>query len=162
MENTAVLNVRISEQLKQQLSKLAKEKDETVSDYVRELLTKHVLPDDDGVPGISPVTVEIPKEVADTVAECAELRGQTVPEFVREYLTDYLTDDMGGERFGIILTERIKQLLKEKGPLAEAELLAELPEKVRNMNMDDFMNVWLHYYVQKADDGKYELKKEQS
>lgn len=43
MENTAVLNVRISEQLKQKLEELAKEKDETVSNYVRELLTKHVL-----------------------------------------------------------------------------------------------------------------------
>ena len=55
MENTAVLNVRISEQLKQQLSKLAKEKNETVSDYVRELLTKHVLQDSDsGMNGIPP------------------------------------------------------------------------------------------------------------
>ncbi|MHA2429063.1 MAG: hypothetical protein ACXADB_13670 [Candidatus Hermodarchaeia archaeon] len=54
MENTAVLNVRISEQLKQQLSKLAKEKNETVSDYVRELLTRHVLQGGDSVSGISP------------------------------------------------------------------------------------------------------------
>lgn len=163
MENTAVLNVRISEQLKQKLSKLAKEKNETVSDYVRELLTKHVLQGGDYVSGILPVTVEVPQEVASIVAECALLKGQTVPEFVREYLTDYLTDDMGGERFGIILTERIKQLLKEKGPLTGDELLAELPERVRrDMNMDDFMNVWLHYYVQQTDDGKYELKKEQS
>ena len=31
MENTAVLNIRISEQLKQKLEELAKEKNETVS-----------------------------------------------------------------------------------------------------------------------------------
>ena len=54
MENTAVLNVRISEQLKQKLEELAKEKGQTVSDYVRELLTKHVLQDSDSVSGIPP------------------------------------------------------------------------------------------------------------
>lgn len=58
MENTAVLNVRISEQLKQKLEELAKEKDETVSDYVRELLTKHVLQGGDYVSGISPELME--------------------------------------------------------------------------------------------------------
>lgn len=51
--------------------------------------------------------------------------------------------------------------MKEKGRLTEDELLAELPERVRrDMNMDDFMSVWLYYSVQKTDDGKYELKKE--
>ena len=54
MENTAVLNVRISEQLKQKLEELAKEKGQTVSDYVRELLTKHVSQDSGSVSGISP------------------------------------------------------------------------------------------------------------
>lgn len=57
MENTAVLNVRISEQLKQQLENLAKEKDETVSDYVRDLLSKHVLQDATAF-GISPELME--------------------------------------------------------------------------------------------------------
>jgi hypothetical protein len=37
-----------------QLEQLAKEKDETVSDYVRGLLTKHVLQEDDYVSGMSP------------------------------------------------------------------------------------------------------------
>jgi predicted DNA-binding protein len=58
LENTAVLNVRISEQLKQQLEQLAKEKNETISDYVRKLLTKHVLQDDDYVSGISQETMK--------------------------------------------------------------------------------------------------------
>ena len=58
MENTSVLNVRISEQLKQQLEQLAKEKNETVSDYVRDLLSKHVLQDSESVSGISPELME--------------------------------------------------------------------------------------------------------
>ncbi len=54
MENTAVLNVRISEQLKQQLEQLAKEKNETVSNLVREMLETAVLQDNDSVSGIPP------------------------------------------------------------------------------------------------------------
>ena len=54
MENTAVLNVRISEQLKQKLEQLAKEKNETISDYVRELLKTAVTQDNDYVSGIPP------------------------------------------------------------------------------------------------------------
>lgn len=148
---TEMITLRVSLEQKQKLESLANQQECSVSDVIRRWIDK------------DEVTVEVPQEVADIVAECALLKGQTVPEFVREYLTDYLTDDMGGERFGIILTERIKSILKEKGPLAEAELMAELPERVRrNTDMDDFMGSWLHYYVQKADDGKYELKKEQS
>lgn len=52
MENPAVLNVRISEQLKQQLEELAKEKDETVSDYVREMLETAVSQVGDYISGI--------------------------------------------------------------------------------------------------------------
>ena len=54
MENTAVLNVRISGHLKQQLEELAKEKDETVSDYVREMLETAVSQGGDYISGISP------------------------------------------------------------------------------------------------------------
>ena len=58
MENTAVLNVRISEQLKQKLEELAREQGQTVSDYIRELLAKHVLQGYDYVPGIPPELLE--------------------------------------------------------------------------------------------------------
>ncbi|MFQ6041082.1 MAG: ribbon-helix-helix protein, CopG family, partial [Candidatus Poribacteria bacterium] len=57
MENTSVLNVRISEQLKQQLEELAKEKNETISDYVRELLETAVTQDSDYVSGIPQETI---------------------------------------------------------------------------------------------------------
>ena len=52
LENTAVLNVRISGHLKQQLEELAKEKDETVSDYVREMLETAVSQGGDYISGI--------------------------------------------------------------------------------------------------------------
>jgi len=58
LENTAVLNVRISEQLKQKLEELAKEQGQTVSDYIRELLTKHVLQGGDYISGIPPELLE--------------------------------------------------------------------------------------------------------
>lgn len=75
MENSAVLNVRISGHLKQQLEELAKEKDETVSDYVRELLTKHVLQDDDYVSGISP-------DLLNAISAEAKRRGITTPDLI--------------------------------------------------------------------------------
>ena len=68
MENTAVLNVRISEQLKQQLEELAKEQNETISDHVRELLTKHVLQGGDYVSGI-------PQELMEKIKAEAQRRG---------------------------------------------------------------------------------------
>ncbi len=54
MENTAVLNIRISEQLKHKLEELAKERDETVSDLVREMLETAVTQDNDSISGIPP------------------------------------------------------------------------------------------------------------
>lgn len=79
MENTAVLNVRISGHLKQQLEKLAKEKDETVSDYVRELLTKHVLQDDDYVSGISP-------DVLNAISIEAKRRDIATPDLITKLI----------------------------------------------------------------------------
>jgi len=70
LENTAVLNVRISEQLKQQLSKLAKEKDETVSNLVREMLETAVLQGGDSVSGI-------PSELREQIRTEAERRKQS-------------------------------------------------------------------------------------
>jgi predicted DNA-binding protein len=75
LENTAVLNVRISEQLKQKLEELAKEKDETVSDYVRELLTRHVLQGGDYVSGISP-------DLLNAISAEAQRRGITTPDLI--------------------------------------------------------------------------------
>ena len=147
---TEMLTLRVSSKQKTQLETLASQQGCSVSDVIR------------GWIDTDQITVEVPEEYADIVRLCALLKGQTVPEFVREYFTDYLTHDSIGicEHFGSILAERIKQILREKGPLTEDELLAELPERVRNMNMDDFMSIWLHYYVQKTPDGKYELKAE--
>ena len=42
MENTETLNIRISLELKQTLEQQAQRRRQTVSDYVRELLTGHV------------------------------------------------------------------------------------------------------------------------
>ena len=70
MENTAVLNVRISEQLKQQLEQLAKEKNETISDLVRELLERAVTQGNDSVSGIPP-------ELRQRIRTEAERRGRT-------------------------------------------------------------------------------------
>lgn len=58
MENTSVLNVRISEQLKQKLEELATEQGQTVSDLVRKMLEKAVTQDDDYISGISPGLLE--------------------------------------------------------------------------------------------------------
>ena len=58
MENTEMLNIRISAELKQTLEKQAQQKSQTVSDYVRELLARHVLQDGDYISSISPELME--------------------------------------------------------------------------------------------------------
>ena len=52
MENTATLNIRISQELKQSLEQQAQQKGQSVSDLVRELLETAVTQDGDGVSGI--------------------------------------------------------------------------------------------------------------
>jgi hypothetical protein len=49
LENTETLNIRISLELKQTLEQQAQRRGQTVSDYVRELLTGHVLQGGDGI-----------------------------------------------------------------------------------------------------------------
>lgn len=57
MENTETLNIRVSKELKEAIEQ-AQHKNQTISDHVRELLTKHVLQDCDSVSGISPEFME--------------------------------------------------------------------------------------------------------
>lgn len=75
MENTAVLNVRISEQLKQKLEQLAKEKDETVSDFVRDMLETAVTQGNNYVSGISQETMK-------QIEAEAQRRGVTTPDLI--------------------------------------------------------------------------------
>lgn len=58
MENTEMLNIRISSELKQTLEKQAQQRGQTISDYVRELLITYVLQGGDGVSGISAELME--------------------------------------------------------------------------------------------------------
>lgn len=58
MENTETLNIRISKELKQTLEKQAQQRGQTISDYVRELLTRRVTQDADYIFGISPDVLE--------------------------------------------------------------------------------------------------------
>ena len=143
--SSEMITLRVTPDQKAKLETLANQQGCSVSDVIRKWIDTDL------------ITVEVPEEYADEVSLWALLKGQTVPEFIREYFLDYLTYD-SSERFGIILSARIKSTLKEKGPLTEDELLAELPERVRRgMDMDRFMRIWLYRTVQKTDEGKYEL-----
>jgi metal-responsive CopG/Arc/MetJ family transcriptional regulator len=51
LENASVLNIRISQELKQTLDKQAQQKSQTVSDLVREMLEKAVTQDGGGIAG---------------------------------------------------------------------------------------------------------------
>jgi len=54
LENTATLNIRISQKLKQSLEQQAQQKGQSVSDLVREILETAVTQDGDYVSGIPP------------------------------------------------------------------------------------------------------------
>lgn len=70
MENPATLNIRISQKLKQSLEQQAQQKGQTVSDYVRDLLSKHVTPDSNSISGI-------PSELRQRIRTEAERRKQS-------------------------------------------------------------------------------------
>jgi len=59
LENTGALNIRISKELKQTLEKQAQQKSQSLSDYVRSLLARHVTQDGDYISGISPALMEM-------------------------------------------------------------------------------------------------------
>ena len=79
MENTAVLNIRISEQLKHKLEELAKERDETVSDLVREILETAVTQGNDIASGI-------PDELMSRIKAESQRRKQTESRIIEQAL----------------------------------------------------------------------------
>jgi len=58
LENTETINIRVSKELKEAIDKQAQQRGQTISDYVRELLTKHVTQGDDYISGIPPELLE--------------------------------------------------------------------------------------------------------
>lgn len=76
MENASVLNIRISQELKQTLDKQAQQKSQTVSDLVREMLEKAVTQDGGGIAGISPALMEM-------IRSEAQKRNMPTPQLVK-------------------------------------------------------------------------------
>ncbi len=87
MENPATLNIRISQRLKRSLEQQAQQRGQSVSDYVRELLTTHVLQDgDSGMNGIPP---ELREKI------CAEAQRRRRPEgYIIERALRYAFDNL--------------------------------------------------------------------
>lgn len=144
---TEMITLRVTPEQKAQLETLANQQGITISELLRSWIDRNE------------VTVEIPKEVADTVALCAELRGKSVADFVREYTARYMDCDSLADWCSWLIECKIRELLKENGAMTKDELAACLPSEV--CDSDYHLGNLKVSYVDQRPDGKYELKKEQ-